>query len=162
KDTFYTDRQYRSNQDSRNKPYGNSSYRNRTSAPVQTRKCWVCQKDDCRSWKHPKDEQDKAKDQFRANSRYKGNNRKFEKQFKQYLTDCDDGTDALFDAFNTVTVDSDSDSDDNDPDSNQDSFFTAYGTLDRRSARDTVTELSNRSCLHALGVAPATAIPLSD
>src|SRR5450432_1013966 len=104
--TFFTDRRYYRNErssmpnrDSRDS--STSSFRTgskSTSSPKA--KCYVCQKEGCRSWKHSPDEKAKAKEAFKSKfsdwtkGRYNRFESRIEDRFRQYIAECEDSDDS--------------------------------------------------------------------
>src|SRR5450432_3335211 len=91
--------------------YDTSSFRigsKSTSSPKA--KCYVYQKEGCRSWKHSPDEKAKAKEAFKSkfNDQTKGRYNRFESciedRFRQYIAECEDSDDSegLDDALDTL------------------------------------------------------------
>jgi hypothetical protein len=102
--TFFTDRRYHRDQDRSYAPDrapGRHSGHRRANSYSQTTnrpkaRCYVCQKEDCQSWKHTDKEQARAKETYKSkfNNRTNGRfNNRFKERFKQYVIECEEGSD---------------------------------------------------------------------
>jgi hypothetical protein len=150
---YFTDRRYR--HASHN--HTNRQYRKNTGRPKG--KCYICQKETCRSWKHTDEDQIKARDKYKRrfnNSKgQNGNFGNFEKRFRQYVTYCEgDGGDKPNQAFESLIIDANDANDANDAtattaatdtksDDPDESFFTSFGVLTAEEAASTSVELAN-------------------
>ena len=156
-ETFYTDRRYYTkgnNQDKRRFP------RRSNRSDIHNR-CFICKKEDCRSWKHTPQEQATEKASFRAKyqKRFQPNqsnpssfNKRFDKTFRQYVStyegdgDSDSDLDKL-DTFESLFMENESDTE-TETEPITESYITSIGALSKESATSVVTELANRAFLH--------------
>jgi hypothetical protein len=117
----------------------------------------VCQKENCRSWRHTPEERKRSKEayQTRFNSE-KGSNGDFEDRYRQYMVFCEgDDKDECNEAFEALVLDVTADNDFEEQDS--DCFVTTFGTLSASEAASVSAELANKACAHLL-TAPTDAI----
>ena len=172
--TYFTDRKYhrddrrdrrdrnnRDNRGSRSNGRGNSRFKG---------KCYVCRKENCRSWKHTEEERNRSRDEYKrqfSKSQDSGRNGNFEDRFKRYVLNCegqDNGKE--IEAFEALvlnaTVNSDDDSGtDSDTSYGQVSCFItstiSSGILSEEEAMSASVELANRACNHFLtSIAPSS------
>jgi len=68
-DTYYTDRRYQRRD--RGDKYGQGRPRGQRPSPWK-KKCWICNKDNCRSYKHSDEEQRNAKQKWRDHRQFQG------------------------------------------------------------------------------------------
>jgi hypothetical protein len=119
---YFTDRKYYQNtyNDRNDGRKNKSNYydRGRGINRDNSRKCYICQKEDCRSWKHTDEERRRSKDEYkrrfdRSNKRRNGD---FDKRYRQYITYCEgDDEDASAEAFEAAILgESGDDEDDSD------------------------------------------------
>jgi hypothetical protein len=156
-EAFFTDRRYHS----RNAPSGRPGYRhnsnrfNRSPSYQQRGRCFICKKEDCRSWKHTPEEQRDSKAKFktknigRFNPNIRDFNRRFDTHFSQYVADYEgeDSEDELHNSFEALLVEN-SDSEPEEPqigDINTAAYITSYGSLSVESATLTTSKLVNRA-----------------
>ncbi len=166
-ESFFTDRRYHG----RDLPYNNrpenrnepNRYGSNRSIPYKPHgKCFVCKKPRCRSWKHTPQEQQEAKDKFKAKygGRFNSNTRDFDKRFNnrltQYITEHEgdgDSEDELNNTFEALMIDV-SDSEPERPNDNcrtdTTTYITSFGSLSIESAATTAGELANRAFIHQM------------
>ncbi|RKF74206.1 hypothetical protein GcM1_240023 [Golovinomyces cichoracearum] len=132
-----------------------------------TKRCYVCHKEDCRSWNHSEQEWDNYKNKF--NKKFKNrlrprlfNNKHFQKRFKHYIMDCegdhkdtsDDRSeselDNLFDSLVVDVVKNDVGTDANEKEAQI--YCTNYGKIIIESATSMALKLSNKAFNNALNV----------
>ena len=102
----FTDRRYHRDQDrGRNNDRNDRNDRNDQNDRGSRGRCYVCQKEDCRSWKHTEEERNKTKEEYknRFSNRTKGwfDNR-FKERFKQYILNCKGDDNEDLEDFNNV------------------------------------------------------------
>jgi hypothetical protein len=117
----------------------------------------VCQKENCRSWRHTPEERKRFKEayQTRFNSD-KGSNSDFEDRYRQYIVFCEgDDKDECNKAFKALVLDVTTDNDFKEQDS--DCFVITFETLSTNKAAFVSAELANKACAHLL-TAPTDAI----
>ena len=158
---YFTDRRYHKKGSNDNHDRNRNSYNHN---PNQKPRCFVCNKEGCRSWKHSEEERENSKTKFKTKfmNRYKdrSNNprqfdNRFQERFKQYLVDYegddDDGSEEEFnDMFNALVVDTDVDNFVSDLNQDTATYFTTYGEIEPNDATSTATILANRACNHAI------------
>ena len=156
---FGADRRYQSNQ--RHKGYTSRGYNRSNYKKSSTKgRCWVCKKEDCRSFNHTEEEQREAKAKWRAglvardNGDPKTFSRRFAKGFRAYTTECEgDSDEEVTNQISALMVDADSD-DDTGPvtkkESIQSTYFTSCGTISIKSATNITEHLSNQAFIHQL------------
>lgn len=119
----------------------------------------MCQKPNCRSWKHTDEERSKARDEYRTrlNSQTNGRyNNRFKERFEQYVVECEgdkDSEDEFEDVFDSFVADINAELDlDTEPKEAETSrtYFTTIGSLTSEDAIITSTELSNKALNHAI------------
>ena len=156
--TFFTDRRYhRGQSNDRNRDGNNRNYsRNRTykqSNSGSKGRCYVCQKEDCRSWKHTHEERTKAKETYKS----KFDNH-FKERLKQYIIDCEGDEDSedledLNKAFEALIIDIESKPNHLNTSTKEDtttSYLTTFGELTPNEATSISTVLSNKAFSHSL------------
>src|SRR5450432_2959538 len=179
-DTYYTDRRYRS--DGQNKYRGQSNYRSRLQHPYSryssnSRSCFICKKEGCRSWKHTPQEQDEERARFRSKNlnRFNTTSRNFEGRFKeayrQYVaefegdSESEDDLNGAFEALLIDNIDDDYDYDtamNNQGNTQATQFFTTIvgqkdNLLDQSFGKELAIELTNRAYVHQLtAITPTT------
>jgi hypothetical protein len=110
----------------------------------------VCQKKNCRLWRHTPEERKRSKKayQTRFNSD-KGSNGDFEDRYRQYIVFCEgDDKDECNEAFEALVLDVTANNDFEEQDS--DCFVTTFGTLSTSEAASVSAELANKACAHLL------------
>ena len=168
---FFTDRRYHSNRSpetqryNQGRPYRgppNNQYRqnsqqrqpypNKQSQAHRTKKCFVCQKDNCWSTRHTQEERDKARaafqDKFRSN---------FDRKYSQYLVEMEgedpeydpDDTPDLMEKFEALIVD-DMTSNAAANSTDMEGFLTETGDLSNKEAKTLVTSMLNITTTHAM------------
>jgi hypothetical protein len=162
--SYFTDRRYyRGLQQHRTQQKGHFTARNQDSS--HKARCYVCKREDCRSWKHTDTERQKAKDDWKSkfNARTKG---RFTSQsndrFDQYIAmyeDSDDDTD-IDDVFESLVVDIKREdcttpTGDSTPVTSSDNYLTAsyntsIGDLSLANAAAIVEGLANKAFTHFL------------
>jgi hypothetical protein len=152
-EAFFTDRRYHKNFSSRTDNFSSRINQNRRYLPKK--KCFVCQKEECWSTKHSKDERETTKQKFKNRfsiridhyiSEYEGTN-----PSSSYSED-DSDTD-LTDEMKTLIVDLPSFPTlpfipDNPP--NAETFITSFDPVENANAEIMTTNLANRSLSHFL------------
>ena len=149
-DAYFTDRRYHHrNHDDRN-DRGNRSYRQNSSR--LRGKCYVCQKENCRSWKHTEEERSQSRDEYKNRFKNdKGRNGNFEDRFRQYVITCEGLDEEGVQAFEALVLDTSDVHDTNSSDSDsQYCFITSFGTLTTEEATSISAELANKACAHLL------------
>ena len=168
---YFTDRKFfRNNNGGRHQSRGggrlqgtgygqNGSSYNR---PPRSSRCFVCNKEECRSWKHTPEEQEQAKSKFKArqfgNKRF--DNNYFEKRFQQYVSEYEGDNDSdeevdLDEVFEALTLDVNAKEDDySDETKGTSQCFTSLGSMSEVNAIATITELANRSVSHQISPSP--------
>ena len=155
--TFFTDRRYHRDNNTNHRSHRsyerNRIPEHRSSNSRPKARCYVCQKEDCRSWKHTDEEQAKARDIYKSkfNDRTKGRyNNRFEERFKQYIADYeDDNSDSsedLDDIFETLITDIGTELSLEEPST---AYITAFGDLTPEQASSMSMELANKACVYA-------------
>lgn len=173
-ETFYTDRRYHRNDQNRTRNQGRNLDRNRagfrpyehrkedrTRPPRRKGKCYVCQKENCRSWDHTEEERKEAKDEYRKHFNTKNKGRgNFNERYRQYTIYCEgDDADECNEAFEALILDEPQGSTEDESD---ECYLTSFGTLTANEALSTSVELANRAYVHSLDPAPNTARNLSE
>ncbi|KAI0995466.1 hypothetical protein K3495_g12711 [Podosphaera aphanis] len=142
-EAFFTDRRYHKN-------FNSPKIENAAQC------CYVCQKEDCRSWNHTDQERQNFKNEFKSEFKNKlkprsYNDKHFQRRFRQYTVYCegdykneeDDPSETeLDDVFDSLVVNFNENSltcDSNDKNTN--SFCTSYGQMGEIHATCTVEEL---------------------
>ena len=149
-EAFYTDRKYHRNDRNRDRNRGRDrpyERRKEYRPSRRTGKCYVCQKENCRSWKHTDKERKKARDEYqrRFDNKGKGN---FDEQFHQYTVYCEgDEDDQCNEAFEALILDSHESTDEDEED---ECFLTSFGTLAANDAISTSIKLADRAYAHSL------------
>ena len=185
--TYFVDRRYRgrpsdsgySNRYSNH--YGNrGNHYHEHQGPCDSRRgnkkrCFICSNKDCRSWKHPRKEQDEERARFKADNLTKFNTKlpgfegRFQRQYKQYIAsfegsassrDDDPEDDALNEAFACLLVQQDDDGSGS-GDVNDNFYTTIDGASDNYSYQ-MVTELADRAFIHQLTAETPFLMPASD
>lgn len=162
---WFTDRKFHrrndyQSRDRHDRPPRQPYQRFRSSRPK--RQCYVCHKEDCRSWNHSEEERERSKAKYK--SRFTNDStRKFNDRFKQYVTECEGGEDDDFERaikdMAALTVDiSDSEPDTEKPagPTNDTNYFTSFGELSFYNASSTAMELANRAFAHAMTAADSS------
>ena len=175
-EAYYTDRTYhrggsRESRDPRGTRYPRYQSQNQGQGQYQRkRKCYVCQKENCISYNHTKDDIQKAKDQYRRQFNIKGiKGQDYKQRFRQYVMECEghdiedvdeEDDEDIISTFEAIAIRG------NSPNSMalapleyQDAFSsytTSLGSLTNEQARLVATELANRAFSHAIGQAQAT------
>ena len=163
---LFTDRRYHRDQDRGCTPDRRGGYRQAGSHGRTFNRpkahCYVCQKEDCRSWRHTDKEQAKAKETYKSkfNNRTKGRfNNRFEEQFKQYITECEEGDEdsetEANDAFESLILDIESELNLEEPANEKESesgtvYLTAFGELMPNEATSISAVLANKAFSHSL------------
>ena len=148
---FFTDRQfYRrdNNYDCNNRSNRSNPLYNRNR---QKPRCFVCNKEGCRSWKYTKEKQEKSKTKFR--NKFKN---RFQERMKQYIIDYkgDDDEDnnknnKITNTFNALVVDIDP-STLLDEDDQVTVYYTLYSEIELDNITAIALELANRVYSHAV------------
>jgi hypothetical protein len=117
---YFTDRRYHS----RNRDRNDRGSRGR---------CYVCQKEDCRSWKHTEVERNKAKDEYKSRFSDRTGGRfdnRFKERFKQYILDCegDEDSEDFDEAFETLIIDIGSELNSEKESESSTAYLTAFGS----------------------------------
>ena len=164
--TFFTDRRYHRDQDRGRAPDRTPSRRggrrragsySRTNNRLKAR-CYVCQKEDCRSWKHTDGERARAKETYKSkfNNRTNGRfNNRFEERFKQYVIECEEGSDEdseaeANDAFENLILDIESELNyEKEPEPGT-AYLTAFGELTPNEATSVSIVLANKAFSHSM------------
>ena len=118
---YYTDRRYygRENNYNRHRDRNYRNYdrnrdrdRNRLRFPLRHRpRCFVCGREDCRSWKHSAEEREESKAKFKATNKDKFNrfDNRFDKRLNQYIADFEDDVmdseEELEETFQALAID---------------------------------------------------------
>src|SRR5450432_2746990 len=134
--------------------YDTSSFRigsKSTSSPKA--KCYVYQKEGCRSWKHSLDEKAKAKEAFKSkfNDQTKGRYNRFESciedRFRQYIAECEDSDDSegLDDALDALCREEALDTNTSEIDT---TYTTLLGSFTSDNANLMSLELADRAFSH--------------
>jgi hypothetical protein len=158
---YYTDRRY----------YGQKNYtrgESRFRKPIIRDKprCFVCGKEDCRSYKHPKDEQDESRERFRRTNKNKfakfNDRDRLDSRIKQYIADYEgidsDSEDELEELFEALTVDASSVNAGN-TSNDVDHYFALFGQVKQSEASSMITELANQAFCHSLTAEDITMTP---
>jgi hypothetical protein len=165
---YFTDRRYYSRNQSSNRRNG---YEGRRYNPSRNHDhdrrrntCFICKKEDCRSWKHTQQEQDKSRTRFKSRhlDRFDTNVRDFDQRFesayKQYVTEIEgdsddtDIEDDLGNAFEALLVNTDEPALPTPLDPST-SFFTSVERLltgPVHYAETLVYDLNNQALVHQL------------
>jgi hypothetical protein len=116
----------------------------------------VCQKENCRSWKHTPEERKRSKKVYQTQfNTDKGSNSDFEDRYRQYIVFCEgDDKDKCNKAFKALVLDVTANNDFEEQDS--DCFLTTFETLSAGKAASVSAELANKACAHLL-MAPTDA-----
>ncbi|KAI0994324.1 hypothetical protein K3495_g13858, partial [Podosphaera aphanis] len=129
------------------------------------RRCYVCQKEDCRSWNHTDQERQNYKNKFRNEFKNKlktrsFNDNHFQKRFRQYTVDCEGSREdyendlsetELDNVFDSLVVNFTENSPVIDPNDMTPNFFcTSYGQMGKAFATSILEELSNKAFNHLL------------
>jgi len=117
--------------------------------------CYVCQKENCRSWKHTKEECNKAKEEYRNrfNDQTKGRfDNRFEERFKQYIVDYegDDSEEGFDEIFETLIIDIGSELNSEKELESSTAYLTAFGELTPNEATSMSAVLANKAFSHSL------------
>src|SRR5436190_11831016 len=159
--TYFTDRRYHN---SRNR----SNMASRPTFEKRKGQCYICHKEDCRSWKHTHQEQQQAKERYRDrfNKKTSGQyTKRFEERFKQYITDCaeddtngsNDDEDDFDEIFETLVADvRDELPIQKNPSPLPTTYLTSFGDLNEKEATLTYMELTNKAFCHQLTATDTT------
>ena len=177
--TFFTDRRYHRGQDrGRNNDRNYNRYdrnynrydRNRDRNDRGSRgRCYVCQKEDCRSWKHTDKERARAKETYKSkfNNRTNGRfNNHFEERFKQYIIECEEGSDEdseaeANDAFESLILDIESELNHEKELKSSTAYFIAFRELTPSKATSMSIVLANKAFNHSLTLEDITKLILA-
>ncbi|CAD6501641.1 BgTH12-01891 [Blumeria graminis f. sp. triticale] len=153
-DAFFTDRQYHQTgqaQTSKNNTQGKT--------------CYICGKEECRSWNHTNVERERYKAKFRTSLKEKLGSRFvdrncFKKQHHQYIVDCEGDdesyvdSDEFEDAFKALELEIQGGNNNAREIDESDVFLTSFGEISCTATRSIMPEMaadtSNRSSIHAL------------
>lgn len=167
-ESFYTDRRYRGRAPARfiggqrrgsnrgRGGYSRGGYdRGGGYRHSGTKKCYVCQKPGCWSWKHSDEEREKARKDFKAkfNDRTGGrySEKTIEGKYEQYITDCEGEEEQIDEAFENLILDVEADFEvSSDLQDTPTSYLTSLGELSCSEAAATANSLLNRSFAHVL------------
>jgi hypothetical protein len=149
-EAYYTDRKYHRND--RNDRYGRKydrKYDRKPTYRTQNRsgKCYVCQKESCRSWKHTEQERKDAKLAYRQRFQNNKGTGNFDDRYRQYMQECEGDDDEGVEAFEALVLDK---SNNLIEDSDSDCYTTSLGPLSITEATNTSSFLANRSLAHLL------------
>jgi hypothetical protein len=110
----------------------------------------VCQKEDCRSWRHTPKERKRSKKAYQTQfNSDKASNGDFENRYRQYIVFCEgDNKDKSNKAFEALVLNVTADNDFKEQDS--DCFLTTFKTLSANKAAFVSAELANKACAHLL------------
>ena len=172
---YYTDRRYhgKDNNDRyrgnqyRTRPRDQNRDRDRTRSRFTPRnkRCFVCDKEGCRSWNHTQEERNESKAKFKATNRDKFSrfDDHFDKRLNQYIAEYeDDDTDSdeeLEEAFQTLTIDANTGPIDKNTQIHIDHFFTSFGQIEQQEATSMATNLANKAFSHSVMTTDITAPP---
>jgi hypothetical protein len=163
-ETFYIDRHFQS----RDRRQGRGHYQGRRPERSNNRynrgrpggRCFICNKEECRSWKHPEAEREKAKEAYRSrfndNTKGRFSNRGFKEKFKQYVAECEeeDDEEELDKAFESLVLDIELEVDSATPDKEEQhtstTYLTSFGELTSSEAAFTSNILANNAFAHSL------------
>jgi len=159
--TFFTDRRYHNQDRNRDQNGRNTGYNRTHRQPSSNNRpkgcCYVCQKENCRSWKHTEEERNKAKEEYRNrfNDRTKGRfDNRFKERFEQYVADCegDDSEDSedFNDVFETLIIDIGSELNSEKESGSSTAYLTAFGELTPDEATSMSAALANKAFSHSL------------
>ena len=120
-------------------------------------RCYVCQKENCRSWRHTDAERDKAKEEYKTqfSNRFKD---RFKDQFKQYIVECEseeEDPEDFDEIFETLITDINSELNFDKPQPST-TYLTTFGDLTSEEATSTCIELANKAFSHSLTVINTT------
>jgi hypothetical protein len=131
-------------------------------------RCFVCGKEDCRSYKHPKDEQDESRERFRRANKDKfakfNDRSRLDSRIKQYIADYEgmnsDSEDELEELFEALTVDAaDTSNNTGNTSDDVDHYFASFGQVKQSEASSMITELANQAFCHLLAAQDITTTP---
>lgn len=163
-ETFYTDRKYYQKGRNPSRSISNNRYNRisdrpygRSASGSRKGKCYVCQKENCRSWKHPPEERERSREAYRSKfNADTGNNGDFEDRYRQYTVFCEgDDENEGNEAFETLILDATNQGDIFE-DQDSDCFLTTFGALSASEATSTSVELANKAYTHLLTASVAT------
>ncbi|KHJ34666.1 hypothetical protein EV44_g6373 [Erysiphe necator] len=151
--TFWTDRKFHRNYNNQSGP----SHDNILHRP----KCYVCGKEECRSWKHNSErEKEAARNRHASNRRFLKFDRsspRFKKRFRQWLCqyEGDADEDDYENAFAINTFPDEAIVNSNHPEDLQDEpldshYFTSFGKINNMEAEKTTSALIENSFLHSI------------
>jgi hypothetical protein len=174
--TFFTDRRYHRDQDrshaSNHAPGRHGGHRWANSYSRTTNRpnacCYVCQKEDCRSWKHTEVERNKAKEEYKSrfSNRTKGRfDNRFKERFEQYVLNCEgDDSEEDFDGiFETLIIDIGSELNSEKELESSTTYLTAFGELTPNEATSMSAVLANKAFSHSLTLEDMTKpVPATD
>jgi hypothetical protein len=179
-ETFYTDRRFqnRDRRQGRDQYQGRGRYQGRRPERGSNRytrgrpggRCFICSKEECRSWKHPEAEREKAREAYRSkfndNTKGRFSDRGFDEKFRQYVAECEeeDDEDELDKAFESLVLDIELEVDSATPNKEEQHasaiYFTSLGELTSSEAAFTSNILANNAFTHSVILADcAKSIP---
>lgn len=142
-----------------------SNYTRRPDCNNSVRKlragCWVCGRNNCRSWKHSDTEQEKAKNAWKSKFTDRAKGRfanRFEERFQQYITECEAGeysedseADNVFESL-VLDIESGLNLQDNADyaTATPTSYLTHYGELTDNQAISASAALANKAFTHLM------------
>jgi hypothetical protein len=151
---FFTDRRYYNQDQGRNRNQDRNRYNRNQSYGRSSRPkghCYICRKDECRSWKHTENEREKAKEEYKTqfSNRFKD---RFKDRFKQYIVECEgeeEDPEDFDEIFETLITDINSELNLDKPQPST-IYLTTFGDLISKEATLTCTELANKAFSHSL------------
>jgi hypothetical protein len=150
--TFFTDRRYYHDQN-RDRNRGHRPGRYTNDKPKA--RCYICRKEDCRSWKHTETEREKAKETWRRkfNDNTKGRfANRFEERFKQYIAECEEAEDdedsEIDHAFESLIMDTNLGS--TTAEEQGTTYLTSFGELTHSEATHVSRTLADKAYSHSL------------
>ncbi|KAG9244280.1 hypothetical protein BJ878DRAFT_550836 [Calycina marina] len=171
RETYYTDRKYhRKDENYRPSAGYQDNSQNRQfqgkhgsrSRSTENGKCYVCRKENCRSWKHTDEERHKQKEEYRQrfneNKSRTGFTGDFKSNFRQYVILCEgddeDKEEDLIGTFESMILGRGAPGFE---ESDDDCFFTFSEALDSDLAISMSVELANRAYSH--NIEPSLSMP---
>ena len=173
-ESYYTDRRYYSrNQERDSRDYHNHSRdrRSRYDRPRRIQRCFVCQKEGCRSYKHTETEREESKAKFKTENRgrFKRLGEHFDKGFKQYVTEYEgassdsESEDEVKEAFQSLIIESKTKTRSPSPSPNRNAdfaqYYTSIGDLTALQALQAANQLADKAFTHSITAEDPTSPP---
>lgn len=152
---YFTDRRFHGRNPPTQHSVPSTTYPPRATYPSpSTNRCFVCSKENCRSWKHTPEEREQSKAKFRAKttSRYPRikAGQYFNEKYDQYVTQIEgdeSSDDGLAQGFETLYIEGSQEAGDT---VDTAAFLTSFGLIQPDSATSVASDLADRSFSHQI------------